>query len=240
MKSDSNQKSVHLYATEDIDCSYLPGETSSNHVIDPNFVMSIDVYTVLSEQGFRRSGNQVYRPGCKHCQECIATKIDISQFILKPRFKRILNRNKDLEFTLVNDISSDEYYQLYKNYITQRHADGPMFPPSRDQYSSFLDCNWMQSQFFEWRLDGELVCVAVTDELEDAFSAIYTFFCPNQAARSLGTLGVLEQIHQAQLQKKEFLYLGYWIEHSRVMQYKIQFQPLLGFKDGFWSPLLPK
>jgi len=240
MKPDPNKNSVHLYATEEIDCSYLPGQLSLNHVIDPNFTMDDKTYSVLSEQGFRRSGNQVYRPGCNHCKACVATRIKVSEFIISRRFKRVIKRNCDLQFSIVNNIDQEEYYQLYKGYILNRHASGPMFPPSREQYDSFLECHWINSQYFQWKLDGKLICVAVTDDLENAFSAIYTFFDAQYASRSLGTLGVLEQIKQTQMQQKEFLYLGYWIENSRVMQYKIQFQPIMGFIDGIWCPLATK
>ncbi|MFK5951185.1 MAG: arginyltransferase [Methylococcales bacterium] len=240
MKSTHPGESVHLFATEEIECSYLPGEISSNHVIDPNFTMDAMVYSVLSEQGFRRSGNQVYRPGCKHCQQCIATRIEVSNFVLSRRFKRIVNKNKDLQFSIVNNINGEEYYQLYKRYINQRHFNGPMNPPSKQQYDEFLKCNWMHSQYLEWRLNDVLICIAVTDDLDNAFSAIYTFFDPSHAKRSLGTLGVLEQINQALIQAKEYLYLGYWIKESRVMQYKIQFQPLMGFIEGKWQPLVIK
>jgi arginine-tRNA-protein transferase len=47
------------------------------------------------------------------------------------------------------------------------------------------------------------------------------------------------QIGQAQELALPFVYLGYWIEESQKMNYKIKFQPLQARIKGVWS-LLPR
>jgi arginine-tRNA-protein transferase len=81
---------------------------------------------------------------------------------------------------------SEEYFDLYQRYIEQRHADGDMYPPSRDQFSTFLVRDLPFSRFYEFRLDGRLLAVAVTDLLPNGLSAVYTFYEPDEERRSLG------------------------------------------------------
>ena len=75
-------------------------------------------------------------------------------------------------------------------------------------------------------MGGQLLGCAVVDLLPNALSAIYTYFDPDHAERSLGTLAVLLQIQLAQQLGLKYLYLGYWIEHCQKMNYKTNYRPL--------------
>ncbi len=108
---------------------------------------------------------------------------------------------------------------------------------SPDSFHAFLECRWGETQFWEFRAGAQLLCVAVVDALPQALSAVYTFFEPAAAARSLGTYAVLQQIERARLQALEYVYLGYWVEGSRKMDYKRRFQPLEIFKGNGWDAL---
>ena len=132
---------------------------------------------------------------------------------------------------------SEEYFDLYQRYIEQRHADGDMFPPSRDQFSTFLVRDLPFSRFYEFRLEGRLLAVAVTDLIDGALSAVYTFYDPAESARSLGTLAVLKQLEWAARDGRPHLYLGYWIAGHAKMDYKRRFQPLEGFNGRGWARL---
>jgi len=90
-----------------------------------------------------------------------------------------------------------------------------------------------------FRLNGKLIAVAVTDFLQDAMSAIDTFYDPRLASRSLGTFCILSQIKHAQQQNWPYLYLGYWIKQSQKMDYKTNFQPLEVLNQGQWLTYSP-
>jgi arginine-tRNA-protein transferase len=77
----------------------------------------------------------------------------------------------------------------------------------------------------------------VTDRPDDGLSAVYTFFDPGLASRSLGTFGVLSQIRRAQSRGLSYLYLGFWIRDSRKMAYKLNFRPIELWRDGRWQTL---
>jgi arginine-tRNA-protein transferase len=110
-------------------------------------------------------------------------------------------------------------------------------PPA--DYLGFLRAEWCRTTFLEFRLDGALVAVAVTDLVGDGLSAVYTFFDPSLAGRSLGTLAILKQIESARSQALPYLYLGYWIRDSRKMAYKVDFRPIELWRNGQWQRLNP-
>lgn len=142
-------------------------------------------------------------------------RIPAAQFLPDRNQKRILKRNADLTVNAVKPQYSEEYFDLYQRYIEQRHADGDMFPPSRDQFSTFLVRDLPFSRFYEFRLDGRLLAVAVTDLLPNGLSAVYTFYEPEEERRSLGRFAILWQIGEALRLELEAVYLGYWIKNCK-------------------------
>ena len=195
----------------------------------------------LTDLGFRRSGEHIYRPWCEGCGECKSVRVPLNLFHVSKSQKRVLKRNEDLEVNFEMPSSTDEIYNLYANYINQRHSDGDMYPPSLEQFTSFL-CQGpaaSNTRFICFRLEQKLLAVAVIDMLPKGLSAIYTFFDPAYDVRSLGRLAVLWQIRWAQSQAMDFVYLGYWIKACQKMAYKAEYQPLQVFEDLVWQPLTP-
>jgi len=130
-----------------------------------------------------------------------------------------------------------EHYALYRRYIATRHAGGGMDMDIPERFMEFLSSGWCESEFVEFR-DGErLVAVAVMDVLGQGLSAVYTFFDPELAPRSLGTYAILWQIEEARRRGLPYVYLGYWIRELSKMAYKARFRPLELFRDGQWQPL---
>lgn len=226
---------LNLYATHKHSCSYLPEEEASTIFVDPNYPVDAFVYSRLSEIGFRRSGEHIYRPHCDQCQACIPLRLPVAAFQPNRRQQRCWNKNQDLEIHITEDIGSGEHYALYENYIRHRHSDGDMYPPSREQYDSFLSAQWDVTHYVEFRQGHRLLSLAVTDVLDHAVSAIYTFFDPLEAKRSLGIYSVLFQIELAKKLDLPYVYLGYWIQNSPKMAYKSQYQPYELFLAGEWQ-----
>jgi arginine-tRNA-protein transferase len=66
-------------------------------------------------------------------------------------------------------------------------------------------------------------------------SAIYFFYEPEERQRSLGTWNVLSLIDEANHRGLPYVYLGYYVEGSRSMEYKGRFAPSeLRGDDGVW------
>lgn len=230
---------IRLFATHPHQCSYLDGEEATTVFVDPNQRMNGRLYSQLSELGFRRSGGHVYRPQCSECQACIPARIPVALFQGNRQQRRCWNRNGDLTVRVVPSIDDDEHYSLYARYISERHSDGDMYPATRSQFRSFLTSEWGITRYLEMRLEGRLVGVAVCDEMENALSAVYTYFDPDPALgrRSLGTFGVLVQVDHARQRGLDYVYLGYWIKASPKMNYKSQFRPLELLVKRRWTLL---
>lgn len=226
--------SIKLYATHEHPCSYLKDRSATTIFVDPALTMNGRIYSELSDFGFRRSGAHVYRPNCRNCQACIPVRIPVALFQPSRAQKRCMKRNQDVVATLTDSINTDEHYALYESYINSRHSDGDMYPPTRDQYEDFLSSEWGVTRYIELRAEGRLLGVAVSDQLDQGLSAIYTFFHSNEPLRSLGVLAVLRQVELAQALKLPYVYLGYWIRECDKMRYKNQYRPLDMFINNSW------
>ena len=225
---------LKFYATQAHPCSYLPTEQATTLFLDPSQPMDAQVYAELSEVGFRRSGDHLYRPHCQNCSACVPARLPAADFKLNRQQRRIRSRNADLQVQAARPTFSEEYYDLYARYIEQRHADGDMYPPNREQFSTFLVRDLPFSRFYEFRLDGRLLAVAVTDVLPNGLSAVYTFYDPDEEHRSLGRYAILWQIAETARLDLHALYLGYWIKNCRKMNYKTQYRPIELFVNQRW------
>ena len=87
--------------------------------------------------------------------------------------------------------------------------------------------------------DGRLVATVLTDVQDDGLSAVYSFFDPDENARSLGTFIILDLIDRCREALLPWLYLGYYIENSQKMMYKARFRPAEIYRDGLWQPFSP-
>jgi len=227
---------IRLYATPPHQCSYLNDKTATTVFVDPDATLDIDSYQRLSEYGFRRSGAHFYRPNCDECNACISVRIPVKEFIPSRSQKRCLKRNQDLHVNVVPHLSIERHYSLYQRYIDDRHRDGDMYPASKEQFSSFLANAHTTSCFYEFGdTDNNVVAVAVTDELSDHLSAVYTFYDPELDSRSIGVFCILFQIQRAKDLNHDYLYLGYWVQNCRKMNYKTDYQPLEFLNESGWS-----
>lgn len=223
-----------FFATPAHDCSYLPGNDATTLFVDPEFPKDSGVYTLLSQNGFRRSGEHVYRPNCQDCTACVPIRLPVEMFSPRRSQRRTLRDNRDLRVLPRQSEFCEEHFLLYSRYLGARHPHGGMDNPTRKQYREFLLSSWADTLLYEFRLAGHLVAVAVTDRLTDGLSAVYTFFDPDFSRRCIGTYCILWQIEETRQLGFEWLYLGYWIADSPKMLYKQEFQPQEHFIDGRW------
>ena len=228
---------LKLFATQPHPCSYLDNQEATTLFVDPEAPVDITLYSQLSQLGFRRSGSHLYRPQCATCQACVSCRIPVRHFRPNRSQRRCWQRNQDLNVVTVQTINTDEHYSLYANYISQRHRDGDMYPPSRAQYEAFLTSEWGVTQYLEFRKEDRLIGVAVCDELEDGLSAVYTFYDVAESRRSLGVFAILAQIDKALSVGLNNLYLGYWIKQCDKMRYKTQYRPLELLINRRWMRL---
>ncbi|HUS24162.1 MAG TPA: arginyltransferase [Candidatus Binatia bacterium] len=215
-------------------CSYLEDRMARSVFIDPQLPMDPARYGALLDLGFRRSGTYVYRPACGACQQCRPARVPVARFVPTRAHRRCLKRNEDLHLKVETELGP-EHFALYRRYLYARHPGGGMNPEDRVAFRSFLASAWGEGEILALRdAGGRLLCGAVVDRVPQGLSAVYTYYEPDQPARSLGTCAILRQIARAQELGLSYLYLGYWIPDSRRMDYKKQFQPLETLGPDGW------
>jgi arginine-tRNA-protein transferase len=106
-------------------------------------------------------------------------------------------------------------------------------------YAMMVEDSHIETRIIEYRLGGTprsgLIAVALTDVLADGLSMVYSFFEPDEAPRSLGTLMVLDHIARARQMGLGYVYLGYWVGGSRKMDYKGRFLPQERLTPDGWA-----
>ena len=234
------QQKIDLYATPPHPCSYFSdGRQAITLYLDPYYPKSQRLYDFLTDKGFRRSGGFLYRHDCQHCQQCTSIRVNVAAFKPRRTQRRVLKKNQDLTITVVESGYQQEHFDLYKKYVNARHQNSGMDNPNKAEYTNFLCGQWEESFFYEFRLDQQLLAVAVVDPLAQGLSAIYTFYHPEYDHRSLGVFAILWQIQEAQRLDLPWVYLGFWIKDCRKMNYKTAYQPLEYYYKKCWHHVPP-
>lgn len=226
---------IKLYQGAESDCSYLHEQKATNIYADPHHPRLDSVYGDLIAVGFRRSGEYVYKPGCLNCNACVPIRIPIDDFKQRRTDRRNLQRNSDLSVRCVRAECTEEYFELYRRYLADRHEDGGMDNPTVEDFKRFLLNPWGDTLFLEVRLQQQCVAVAVTDATPTGLSAVYTYFEPSMHRRGLGRFCILQQIELCQTLRIPHLYLGYWIENCQKMRYKNEYHPHEIFDGERWT-----
>ncbi len=226
--------SIKLYRTSEHPCGYYRDRLARDVVLDPESPDLKYVFPNALGAGFRRSGPRVYRPDCDGCSACVSSRIDVAAFAPNRSQRRCLKRNASLRVSIEPPYCNDERLALAPRYLGSRHAGGGMEGAGAADFEQVLQARWCDTRFLCVREGERLVACAVTDVTPIGLSAVYTFFDPDLADRSLGVFGILQQIAWAKRLSLPHVYLGYWIEGHAKMGYKQQYQPLELLQGGRW------
>lgn len=231
-----HSQTPQFFLTSPSPCPYLSGQFERKvftHLIGER---APDLLDLLTQGGFRRSQNIAYRPACERCRACVSVRIFVQEFQPTRSMRRVELRNRDLVSRIGDPDPSNEQYSLFRRYLDSRHALGGMSEMSVLDYAMMVEDSQVDTRLVQYRRrgpdsrfsersDGALVASALSDVMGDGLSMVYSFFDPEEADRSLGTLMILDHIERARKMGLPYLYLGYWVKDSRKMNYKIRFQP---------------
>ena len=227
-----------LFTTRVLPCPYLPGNLERKIVADLSEDRAEVEYERMIRAGYRRSGSVAYRHACPNCCACIPVRLPIATFNPGKSLRRVARVNLDLIVNILPSRALDEHYDLFRRYQIERHSGGEMANMSYAEYRDLIEESSISTCLAEFRLPGgELAAVCLYDELTHALSAIYTFFDPTLAKRSLGSYMIIWLAKTCCMEAKDYLYLGYWISNCAKMSYKARFRPLEKLDRGVWSPM---
>ena len=214
-------------------CNYLPGREARERAFLAER-MQPETYHGLMDRGFRRSGQIFYAMDCPSCALCVPLRVPVATFQPSKSQRRVLRRNPDVVLTAQKPAVTDEAHALYQKYLRHQHPD-----PDRDDSRETLE-NWLYARdivdTYELRycIGDRLVAVSIVDVCAQSVSAVYHFFDPDEADRSLGVFSVLAEIQWAAQLGVPHYYLGFWIEGCATMHYKANYGPHEVLRDGIW------
>lgn len=236
-----NQKiTAQFFLTANQPCPYLPDRQERKLFTTLRGSGARDVNDQLSLRGFRRSQSVAYRPACADCGACLSVRVPVTDYQLTTSQKRIMRRNKDLERRACAPWATEEQYELFRDYLGERHHDGGMADMELCEFASMIEETTVKSRIIEYHdhslcPDNSLVASCLTDIMGDGLSMVYSFFNPEYAKRSLGIFMILDHIAIAREAGLPHVYLGYWVPGSRKMAYKANFTPYEYFRSGAWT-----
>jgi leucyl-tRNA---protein transferase len=224
-------------------CPYLPGKQERKVFTELSGARADELNDALSKIGFRRSQGVAYRPSCIDCSACISVRVLAERFKPSSTQRRILRRHEDLEVTANRPWSTDEQFQLLTRYLDSRHPTGGMVGMDEIDFADMVEQTSVDSYVIEYRepscdgRPGRLVGACLTDQQNDGLSMIYSFFDPDcETRQGLGTFIILDHILRAAAAGLPHVYLGYWIDGSKRMDYKSKFRPLERLGPHGWHP----
>ncbi len=236
-----------FFVTSPMPCPYLPGKSERKVFTELKGPQSDELNDALGRIGFRRSQTVAYRPSCIDCTACVSVRVVADEFQPSSSQKKALRQNDDLIVSACKPWSTPEQFELLQRYLSVRHPGGGMATMDEMDFADMVEHTPVKSYVMEYRepnadgSPGKLVGACLTDHQGDGLSMIYSFYDPHHETRSgLGNYIILDHIQQARQTGLPFVYLGYWVEGSSRMQYKVRYRPLekLG-RDG-WTRFEPE
>ena len=94
--TDQTPENTQLFLTAAMPCPYLPGRQERKLFTHLTGRRAATLHHLLSDNGFRRSQNLIYRPACDGCAACQSVRIVAREFELSKRYRRVLNANQDI------------------------------------------------------------------------------------------------------------------------------------------------
>ncbi|MDH6232719.1 arginyl-tRNA--protein-N-Asp/Glu arginylyltransferase [Mesorhizobium soli] len=244
-------QSPQFFLTAPSPCPYIDGQFERKvftHLVGDK---APEMNDLLTQGGFRRSQNIAYRPACESCRACVSVRILANEFEATRNMKRVLRHNADLIGDIRDAEPSTEQYSLFRKYLDARHRKGGMSDMTVLDYAMMVEDTHVNTKIIEYRRrgpdsfitgkgQGELMAVALSDIMADGLSMVYSYFDPDLDERSLGTFMILDHIARARAAGLPHVYLGYWVNGSRKMSYKVRFTPQEHLGSKGWERYAPE
>ena len=146
--------------------------------------------------------------------------------------------NEELESSLLFNLASEEYYDLFSSYQQKRHTGSSMSNMTFDDFKSMIETSPINTQLCEFRnKEKRLIGLMLFDHQKDGLSAVYSFYDVKFEKSGLGNFMILELIELAKKLNLDYVYLGYYIKNASRMNYKLKFKQGELYSDGKWNKI---
>ena len=204
-------------------CEYLSDRLSQlRYEFAPEITR--EEYMERLRTGWRRFGPAIFRPECPSCQMCQSLRVPVATFTPTESQRRAWRRNEgEIRIEVGEPSWSREKLDLWRRF--HRHGtETKGWPIENHDLSLFID-NPFPTEEWSYYLGERLIGVGYVDALPEGLSAIYFFWNPEEGRRSLGTFNILAMIEAAKERGLPHVYLGYFVEGCRSLEYKGRFGP---------------
>ncbi len=216
-------------------CPYLPDKIARMPLHVPSGTLDGLEIDKRLEYGQRRTGDFVYQTKCPTCRACESIRLPVNEFIPDKTMRRTMRRNDRLLEMVFEPVQYDRARtNLFNRHRQARDLSRGETSITPDDYAWAFAKSCFSTFEINYRLNGQLACVAITDEGDRSLSAVYTYYEPALNKLSLGTYSILKQIEYCRESGKDFLYLGFYISESPNMRYKSRFLPHERLLNGQW------
>lgn len=238
--TDDTRVPLSFYRSSPSPCPYLDGRIERKLFARLDGPAAADVNTDLTQAGFRRSMDIIYRPTCPSCTACRPVRLPLNTFLPHGSLAKTARRTQDYQFgPMPVPEALPAHYQLFKAYQAARHTGGDMEDMTFDDYAAMIANTTGSTQLFTLTTpEGRLMGAMLADQIgTTGWSAVYSFYdvTPEAAPLSLGSALILKMAAYAKAHGAHYLYLGYYVKNSPKMGYKKRFSPLEQLsQNGVW------
>ncbi len=170
---------------------------------------------------------------CPSCRKCFSTAVKIDEYSPSKSQKKLLRKNKDLKFSFTEPFATREAYDLFQDYLRNRHPDSNMLYFS---FEEFRDKVMGHSSVAILKLNNKVIAMSLIDSDSEIIVGDYCFY--NTAIskeRSLGTLMDLKILEYAQEKKVPFTSFGAINNESPKLKHKGNYSGTYISTDSKWS-----
>ncbi len=199
-----------------------------------------ETYHRYLSKGYRRIGNLIYRNVCRECSSCRPLRITREQFMISRSQKRTMKKNEDVRIEVRTPaIITPEKSRLYEKYICSKHGDPAHEEQSHhDDTLALIHYGYPETIEVDCLLKNRLIGVGIVDVAKNALSSNYFYYDTDYLERRHGIFSILQEIYVAQVLRKKYYYLGFYIEENPRMSYKKFFRPNQILVKGRWRDFL--
>lgn len=219
------------------ECPYFSdGRQTALNLYKPD-IMEMQNYHLLLAKGFRRYGPFFYENACPNCDRCKPLRVKVDQFKMSKSQRRTWKKNRDVTVKIEsNPVPTEEKADLYKKYILNKHQREDI----KDLLANLINLHTGFTGIVEmdYYLEGKLVAVGIVDDAHNSISTNYVYYDTDFLHRRPGVFTALTELQLAKELKKEYYYMGFYIEECEKMNYKKFFRPNQLYINEEWADFI--